>query len=143
MSSARRLSPSRLRQLASRPSPPESATEFEEGDEMEGNDGRMWVVEVNSAGVKRWAPVRDRYGEDEEDLSPRRRSPRRRASPVRRRSPSPRPRHKTPTRADRPSPAVSATWHKKGKELEGGDGRMWRVNVTDSGIHRWVLVRDG
>lgn len=43
------------RQL-NRPSPSHSATTFTAGYRMVGNNGRMWRVAVNSAGVQRWVP---------------------------------------------------------------------------------------
>ena len=39
-----------------RPSPSQSATSFAVGYKMTGNDGRLWRVAVNSAGVQRWVP---------------------------------------------------------------------------------------
>ena len=44
------------RQL-NRPSPSHSATMFHTGYKMVGNDGRMWQVTQNSAGVQRWVPA--------------------------------------------------------------------------------------
>jgi MoxR-like ATPase len=44
------------RQL-NRPSPSHSATTFAVGYRMVGNDGRMWIVTANSAGVQRWVPA--------------------------------------------------------------------------------------
>ena len=44
------------RQL-NRPSPSESATMFHTGYKKQGNDGRMWQVTQNSAGVQRWVPA--------------------------------------------------------------------------------------
>ena len=44
------------RQL-NRPSPSHSATQFTAGYKMKGNDGRMWQVTANSAGVQRWVPA--------------------------------------------------------------------------------------
>ena len=43
------------RQL-NRPSPSESATMYHTGYRKQGNDGRMWQVTQNSAGVQRWVP---------------------------------------------------------------------------------------
>lgn len=44
------------RQL-NRPSPSHSATGFPVGAKAKGNDGRMWEVKANSAGVQRWVPT--------------------------------------------------------------------------------------
>jgi MoxR-like ATPase len=44
------------RQL-NRPSPSHSATTFAVGYRMVGNDGRIWIVTANSAGVQRWVPA--------------------------------------------------------------------------------------
>lgn len=44
------------RQL-NRPSPSHSATSFAVGTRMVGNDGRMWQINANSAGVQRWVPA--------------------------------------------------------------------------------------
>jgi MoxR-like ATPase len=44
------------RQL-NRPSPSHSATTFNVGYRMVGNDGRTWIVSANSAGVQRWVPA--------------------------------------------------------------------------------------
>jgi len=41
-----------------RPSPSHSATTFNVGYRMTGNDGRTWIVSANSAGVQRWVPAR-------------------------------------------------------------------------------------
>lgn len=40
-----------------RPSPAASATGFEVGHRMRGNDGRTWEVSATAAGVRRWKPV--------------------------------------------------------------------------------------
>jgi hypothetical protein len=40
-----------------RPSPSESATSVKEGTKKKGNDGNMWVVKKNSAGVQRWVKL--------------------------------------------------------------------------------------
>ena len=42
---------------SNRPSPSDSATLFNLGRQMKGNDGNMWVVKQTPKGVKRW--VRD------------------------------------------------------------------------------------
>jgi len=39
-----------------RPSPSHSATTFNVGYRMKGNDGRLWKVVSNSAGIQRWIP---------------------------------------------------------------------------------------
>ena len=44
------------RQL-NRPSPSHSATSYPPGKEMKGNDGRIWKIAVNSAGIQRWVPT--------------------------------------------------------------------------------------
>ena len=44
------------RQL-NRPSPSQSATSFAIGTRMTGNDGRVWQITANSAGVQRWVPA--------------------------------------------------------------------------------------
>lgn len=44
------------RQL-NRPSPSHSATQFPVGHVMKGNDGRMWEIKANSAGIQRWVPA--------------------------------------------------------------------------------------
>lgn len=46
--------PKRDRDKAKRPSPSDSATLYEEGFEMKGNDGNMYKVAIASNGVKRW-----------------------------------------------------------------------------------------
>ena len=40
-----------------RPSPSESATDFQAGTRRRGNDGRTFEVVETKAGVRRWAPV--------------------------------------------------------------------------------------
>lgn len=40
-----------------RPSPTESATKYNTGDQKIGNDGNLWEIRVNSAGVQRWQRV--------------------------------------------------------------------------------------
>jgi hypothetical protein len=40
-----------------RKSPNESATEYDEGTIMKGNDNRSWVVIKNKLGTKRWVPM--------------------------------------------------------------------------------------
>jgi len=42
--------------MATRPSPTESATLYHVGYRKKGNDGRMWKITANSAGVQRWVP---------------------------------------------------------------------------------------
>lgn len=37
-----------------RPSPPESATQFNKGIKKKGNDGNMYIIVVNKNGVKKW-----------------------------------------------------------------------------------------
>jgi MoxR-like ATPase len=43
--------------MATRPSPTDSATLYHVGYKKVGNDGRVWQVTANSAGVQRWIPV--------------------------------------------------------------------------------------
>jgi len=38
----------------------------------------------------------------------------------------------------RPSPSDSATLYSEGYQMRGNDGRIYRISVSDSGIHRWV-----
>jgi MoxR-like ATPase len=42
---------------ATRPSPTISATLFPSGHQLIGNDGRLWKVAINSAGIHRWVPA--------------------------------------------------------------------------------------
>ena len=50
-----------------RPSPSHSATAFPVGHKMQGNDGRIWEIKANSAGVQRWVaatnllPLKPKY----------------------------------------------------------------------------------
>lgn len=39
---------------------------------------------------------------------------------------------------NRPSPTASATQYPAGHAMIGNDGRVWQVQVTQSGVHRWV-----
>lgn len=41
---------------------------------------------------------------------------------------------------NRPSPSDSATWYMPGTYKQGNDGNMYGIQVTNSGIHRWVGV---
>lgn len=43
-----------MKKLQPRPSPTDSATWYKEGTVMRGNDGNLWEVKKNSAGVQRW-----------------------------------------------------------------------------------------
>jgi MoxR-like ATPase len=45
------------RQYITRPSPSVSATAYLDGSILQGNDGRFWMVQSNSNGVKRWVPT--------------------------------------------------------------------------------------
>lgn len=66
---------------------------------------------------------------------PRRSSPRRRVSPVRRRKSQVR---VSRTQAIRPSPAVSASSQRLGTRMRGKDGAMWEVKRNVNGVRRWV-----
>ena len=41
-----------------RKGPEESATEFSVGEERQGNDGNMWVIQVSKNGIQRWVKKR-------------------------------------------------------------------------------------
>lgn len=54
-SRVRKPSPRRTRET--RPSPSQSATKFPAGTRMRGNDGNLWEVRLNKAGVHRWVKI--------------------------------------------------------------------------------------
>ena len=47
---------------------------------------------------------------------------------------------KSKHKGDRPSPSASATLYKPGTKKKGNDGRMWKVALTKSQVHRWNPV---
>lgn len=44
----------KLKKNLNRPSPPESATQFNKGTKKKGNDGNMYIIVINKNKVKRW-----------------------------------------------------------------------------------------
>jgi len=42
--------------------------------------------------------------------------------------------------SDRKGPTDSATWHDEGKEMEGNDGKMWKIVTGSNDVNRWVHV---
>ena len=49
--------PKKATRKAGRKSPAESATQFSEGTQKKGQDGKEWVVATTKAGVHRWVPA--------------------------------------------------------------------------------------
>ena len=41
---------------------------------------------------------------------------------------------------NRPSPSESATWYQTGTYKKGNDGNIYGIQVTNSGVHRWIQV---
>lgn len=40
----------------------------------------------------------------------------------------------------RPSPTESATWYMPGTYKQGNDGNMYTISISNSGVHRWIIV---
>ena len=88
----------------SRPSPPYSATLFDDGYIAYGNDGNKWIIKSTSKGVKRWTKFENT--DHESHMTPKKKSKRKSPKKSKRKSPK-KSKRKSPKKSKRKSPKKS------------------------------------